>query len=298
MAKDTGGTLDKRQKRRKRIKTAIIILAVTLLVLPLMLSVFLMFRVSRLENRLDELISRSGLQAQKSVETPDIVEAEAKPGAVSGAAATVEEPQKAKKVYLTFDDGPSRETEKILDVLKEKDVKATFFVIGRDDQFSKKIYKRIVEEGHTLGMHSYSHILTEIYASMDAFQKDFNKLYKLLLGTTGVQPEYYRFPGGSKNTVNQLPVDQYKTFLADQGVSYQDWNVIAANSTTDQVSRKEMVKSILDGVSQYATSIVLLYDSADKKMTAKSLGTIIDRLREGGYELLPIDEGTTPVQHS
>lgn len=273
-------------------------MVVTLLVLPLMLSVFLLFRVSRLENRLDELISRSGLQAQKSVETPDVVEAEAKPEAVSGAAAAVEEPRRAKQVYLTFDDGPSRETEKILDILKEKDVKATFFVIGRDDQFSKKIYKRIVEEGHTLGMHSYSHILTEIYASMDAFQKDFNKLYKLLLGTTGVQPEYYRFPGGSKNTVNQLPIDQYKTFLADQGVSYQDWNVIAANGTADQVSRKEMVKSVLDGVSRYATSIVLLYDSADKKMTAKSLGMIIDRLREGGYELLPIDEGTTPVQHS
>lgn len=273
-------------------------MVVTLLVLPLMLSVFLLFRVSRLENRLDDLISRSGLQAQKSVETPDVVEAEAKPEAVSGASAAVEEPRRAKQVYLTFDDGPSRETEKILDILKEKDVKATFFVIGRDDQFSKKIYKRIVEEGHTLGMHSYSHILTEIYASMDAFQKDFNKLYKLLLGTTGVQPEYYRFPGGSKNTVNQLPIDQYKTFLADQGVSYQDWNVIAANSTTDQVSRKEMVRSVLDGVSRYATSIVLLYDSADKKMTAKSLGMIIDRLREGGYELLPIDEGTTPVQHS
>lgn len=298
MAKDTGGIPDKRQKRRKRIKTAIVVMVVTLLVLPLMLSVFLLFRVSRLENRLDELISQSGLQAQKSVETPDVVEAEAKPEAVSGAAAAVEEPQRAKQVYLTFDDGPSRETEKILDILKEKDVKATFFVIGRDDQFSKKIYKRIVEEGHTLGMHSYSHILTEIYASMDAFQKDFNKLYKLLLGTTGVQPEYYRFPGGSKNTVNQLPIDQYKTFLADQGVSYQDWNVIAANSTADQVSRKEMVKSVLDGVSRYATSIVLLYDSADKKMTAKSLGMIIDRLREGGYELLPIDEGTTPVQHS
>lgn len=298
MAKDTGGTLDYRQKRRKRIKTVIIVLAVTLLVLPLMLSVFLLFRVSRLENRLDELISQSGMQTQKSVETPDVVKAEAKPETVSGAAAAVEEPQKTKRVYLTFDDGPSRETEKILDILKEKDVKATFFVIGREDEFSKAIYKRIVEEGHTLGMHSYSHINTEIYASMDAFQKDFNKLYKLLLGTTGVQPEYYRFPGGSKSTVNQLPIDQYKTFLADQGVTYQDWNVIAANSTTDDVSRKQMVRSVLDGVSQYGTSIVLLYDSADKKMTAKSIGTIIDRLRAGGYEMLPIDEDTTPVQHS
>lgn len=91
-----------------------------------------------------------------------------------------------KKVYLTFDDGPSKETEKILDILKKRQVKATFFSIGRDDAFSKKMYQRIVKEGHTLGMHSYSHQYKEIYQSMDAFQADYERISNCLTAATGL----------------------------------------------------------------------------------------------------------------
>lgn len=74
--------------------------------------------------------------------------------------------------------------------------------------------------------------------------------------------------------------------------------MVAANGTSDDVSKTEMVRSVMDGVSDYSTSVVLLYDSADKKMTARSLGAMIDNLRAGGYDILPIDANTTPVQHS
>lgn len=297
MTEETGEVLDYRKRRRKRIKKIIVTFCVILLVLPIVMSIFLLYRVNRLENRLEELVSQNGMEAQESTQAPDVVWAEEKhrEDTVSGGAVDTE---KVKRVYLTFDDGPSGETEKVLDVLKEKNVKATFFVIGREDEFTKKMYRRIVSEGHTIGMHSYSHIYTQIYGELKDFKKDFVKLSDLIFDVTGVRSTYYRFPGGSSNTINQNPIEEYKTFFTEQGVMYMDWNVIAANGTSDNVSKKEMVQSVIDGVAQYDTSIVLLYDSADKRMTAKSLGAIIDRLQAEGYEILPIDASTTPVQHS
>ena len=102
-----------------------------------------------------------------------------------------------KRVYLTFDDGPSSNTIKILDILKEKDVKATFFVVGRLSDTTTPIYKRIVDEGHTLGMHSYTHVYKDIYPSEDAFEYDLDRIQALIYEQTGVLSKYYRFPGGS-----------------------------------------------------------------------------------------------------
>ncbi|MBO4461285.1 MAG: polysaccharide deacetylase family protein, partial [Lachnospiraceae bacterium] len=105
----------------------------------------------------------------------------------------------AKKVYLTFDDGPSHNTELILDILKEYNVKATFFVIGRNDEYSKSLYKRIVDEGHTIALHSYTHRYSSIYASLDAYKEDLQKISDLVYDATGVRSKFIRFPGGSSN---------------------------------------------------------------------------------------------------
>lgn len=91
-----------------------------------------------------------------------------------------------RKVYLTFDDGPSSNTARILDILAEYDVKATFFVVGKEEEKYQELYKRIVDEGHTLGMHSYSHKYDEIYQSVDSFAQDMSKLQEFLYETTGV----------------------------------------------------------------------------------------------------------------
>lgn len=295
MAEGTRDELDYRKKRRKRIKATIVTFFVVLFLFPIVMSIFLLYRVNRLEGKLETLIAQGSLETEKSTATPDIVQAEEKKEEPVSQAAV--EPERDKKVYLTFDDGPSQETKKVLDVLKKKKVKATFFVIGREDEFSKNIYKRIVKEGHTLGMHSYSHIYKEIYESPEQFQKDFQKISNLLFDVTGVRSAYYRFPGGSTN-IGELSIEECREYLEEQGVTYMDWNIIAANGTNENASKDEIVQSVMDGVANYDTSVVLLYDSADKTMTAKSLGTIIDRLQAEGYEILPIDEDTTPVQHS
>ena len=91
-----------------------------------------------------------------------------------------------KTVYLTYDDGPSKNTPRILDVLKKYGVKATFFVIGKEDEESLALYKRIVDEGHTIAVHTYSHKYHDIYQSVDAYLEDFEKVENLIYNTTGI----------------------------------------------------------------------------------------------------------------
>ncbi len=294
MAEETKDNIDFRKKRVKRIKKIIVVLCILLFILPVVLSIVLFSRVKKLENRIETIISENKLETGREEAMADIVSAKEKE-IVTGSA--IEE-EKTKRVYLTFDDGPSKQTERVLNILKKKKVKATFFTIGREDEFSQNIYRRIVKEGHTLGMHSYSHIFKEVYGSLEGFKKDFYRISDHLEKITGVRPVFYRFPGGSSNSVNQLPIEQYTDFLKEQGVQYADWNVIAANGITDNVTKKDMVRSVMEGVAKYDTSIVLLYDSADKKMTADSLSAMIDSLQAAGYELLPMDDSTVPIHHS
>ncbi len=201
-----------------------------------------------------------------------------------------------KKVYLTFDDGPSNCTEEILDTLKEFDVKATFFVIGKTDKESKRLYKRIVEEGHTLGMHSYSHAYKQIYNSLEDFDKDFTKLWKLLYDTTGYMPTIYRFPGGSGNKVNAHGMDEFIRYLNDKSILYYDWNVDNGDATGKEFTTDELIKNVLDGVAAKKRSIVLMHDSQGKQTTMDSLPQLLEILISGGAEVLPITGDVAPIQ--
>ncbi|MEG1594750.1 MAG: polysaccharide deacetylase family protein, partial [Oscillibacter sp.] len=107
-----------------------------------------------------------------------------------------------KTIFLTFDDGPSERTDEILDILAKQDVKATFFVIGRTDEVSLQRMRNIVDAGHSLGLHSYSHDYKTIYASVENFLEDQYRLFQLIQDATGVTPSVFRFPGGSINAYN------------------------------------------------------------------------------------------------
>lgn len=286
-----------RKKRVKRIKRMIVTFVIILLLLPTVLSIFLMIKVFSLQKQIEQIAA--GKIETRQTESGNVVQAKEKtapasPGAVTESAVKAEQ----KKVYLTFDDGPGTQTSKILDVLKKEKVKATFFVTGKEDVYSKKIYKRIVREGHTLGMHSYSHIYGNIYNSAEDFRKDVEKQYKLLYKVTGVYPEFYRFPGGSGTKEMKVSIQELIPILEQKNLSYLDWNVISPEAKNAKVTKKQMVSGILEGVSAYDTSIVLLYDVADKPMTAKALSAIIKELKKENYELLPIDENTVPIRHN
>ena len=204
----------------------------------------------------------------------------------------------AKKVYLTFDDGPSQvNTAAILDILKEKNVKATFFVIGNDNDYAPDLYRRIVEEGHTLGMHSYTHKYSSIYDSLEAFQEDFYRLRGYLGEITGVEPDIMRFPGGSSNSVSNIDMRECIRFLNEEGITYYDWNVISGDATSQVYTADELIDNVMKDVAKNQTSIVLMHDAETKATTVEALGPMIDQLQEMGCELLPIDENTKVIQH-
>lgn len=278
-----------RKKRVKRIKRIIVGIVITLLVLPMILSVFLLVKVNSLEREIQKLSE----ERTRTEESSDVVQAREK----KEEPVPTKEPE-PKNVYLTFDDGPGVQTEKILDILKKQDVKATFFVTGKEDAEAKKIYKRIVKEGHTLGMHSYSHIYDVIYESKESFTKDLEQIFQYLYDVTGVYPKFYRFPGGSSTQSTEVPIQTFVDVLNEKQLLYLDWNVISPDINNTGVTKNQMVSSIIQGVEAYDTSVVLMYDVADKPMTVKALPSIIKQLKARNYELLPADESMTMIRHN
>ena len=202
------------------------------------------------------------------------------------------------KIYLTFDNGyENGNTPMILDILKEKNIKATFFVTGQEEEEAKALYQRIVDEGHTLGMHSFSHKYDVIYKSLDAFVEDMNRLQTYLEEVTGVTPTIMRFPGGSSNQVSNVDIKELIRYVKEQGITYYDWNVVSGDATSQVYTPDELVANVMDDVVKYHTSVVLMHDSSAKASTVEALQPMIEQLQNLGAELLPIDETTKPIQH-
>lgn len=200
-------------------------------------------------------------------------------------------------VYLTFDDGPSENTDAILDILDDYNVKATFFVVGQDTEIYGDEYRRIVDEGHTIGMHSYSHNYSKIYQSSDSFIADYNKIHDLILDVTGVDTKYYRFPGGSSNKVSNSSMSVFINYLNQEGAVYYDWNVASGDATSQAFTADELVDNVMKDVVKYKTSVVLLHDASNKDATVEALPRLIESLNEAGAMILPITDDTTIIQH-
>lgn len=203
-----------------------------------------------------------------------------------------------QRVYLTFDDGPSDRTNEILDILKQYNVKATFFVVGKTDEKSIEIYKRIVADGHALGLHSFSHKYDEIYRSEDAFLQDIKKLQDFLFETTEQKVSILRFPGGSSNKVSTLDMKHLILRLDDLGIHYFDWNVSSQDANGKETPTNQLVANVLVNVKKFPDCIVLLHDGVNKQETVSALPSMLDELvATPGLELLPITQETKPIQH-
>lgn len=202
------------------------------------------------------------------------------------------------RVYLTFDDGPSVHTNEILDILKAYGVKATFFVLGKEGEGSKQALKRIVEEGHTLGMHSYNHQYDEIYSSKEAFAADFQKIQDYLFQVTGVTCKLYRFPGGSSNTVTNTDIHEFIAYLEEQNTVYFDWNISSGDAAKISLSAETIAENATRGIENRQVSVILFHDAAGRESTVEALPIIIEKiLGMENTEILPITEETEVVQH-
>ncbi|MCR4429674.1 MAG: polysaccharide deacetylase [Tepidanaerobacteraceae bacterium] len=202
-----------------------------------------------------------------------------------------------KVIYLTFDDGPSKNTPQILDILKKYDVKATFFVIGNNTEFGKEMYKRIVSEGHGIGNHTYSHKYEIIYSSKEAYIEDTEKLNKLILESTGVKPDIIRFPGGSNNHVcwkygGRDFMEKLISEMQAKGYDYFDWDVSSTDASRAELGKQEIIDAVIKGVGRRQKAIVLMHDSAQKETTVEALPEIIKKLKDAGYSFKILKKGS------
>ena len=334
MAKVTRSELVRR-KRVELYKKIIIYGFLIMTILPIFTSIFLLYKVNELEKRLDYAISEDGgdyltfrsskealldnpnassgvftdsaktVLGNTNVDTnnaSNTENAEADDQNVVSADAVVDDGDSekqegaGKRVYLTFDDGPSIYTGQILDILAENNVKATFFVIGREEQYYD-YYKRIVDEGHTIGMHSYTHVYEDFYESVDSFSEELTQLNDLIYDVTGTKSTIFRFPGGSSNSVAPLPAEDYIAYLNEKNINDYDWNALNGDAVTSGLSPEQLVENIMKDVSKNQDSIVLMHDLQTTHTTVESLQLLIDTLKGKGYEILPIDANTPLIQH-
>ena len=198
-----------------------------------------------------------------------------------------------KTVFLTFDDGPSAGTDEILNVLKGRGVKASFFVNGKSNRLLTDKLKNIANAGHAIGMHSFSHRYNVIYASMENFLDDFYRNFLYIKSETGIEPSILRFPGGSINIFN---LANYQSIVAEvlrRGFIYYDWNVSAGDAIVGATTQS-IIDNVINGVHLcWGPAIVLMHDNG-KAAVSEALGTIIDSLAGEGYEFKVLDNSIKP----
>lgn len=192
-----------------------------------------------------------------------------------------------KVAYLTFDDGPSKNTDEILSILNTYNIKATFFVIGSERY--KEEYLKIFQAGHKIALHTYTHDYAKIYKSVDNFKQDVNYLKDYIKTLIGQEPEnLLRYPGGSNNTVsrkyggNDIMKQIIDAMKAENYVHY-DWNVDSSDASGNNIPKATIVSSVLNGSKNKKSAVILMHDTNAKDTTVQALPEIIQGLISQGF---------------
>ncbi len=190
-----------------------------------------------------------------------------------------------KAVYLTFDDGPSKTvTPLILDVLKQENVKATFFLLGSRVELNPSIVRREYEEGHYIANHGYSHVYPQIYSSIEAILDEYNKTRQAIQNAIGLEYDghLFRFPGGSTGGKYKKIKEEAKPILEENQIGYIDWNALT-NDSAGAKTKEALIENMIETVGEKTTVVILMHDAGDKILTYEVLPEIIAYLREKGY---------------
>ncbi len=192
-----------------------------------------------------------------------------------------------KRAFLTFDDGPSSNTSQILDILNERGIKATFFVLGSNVEKSPEMVKRMYDEGHFIANHGYSHVYETIYQSPQAVLDEYNRCNQVVRDALGEQ-EYnshlFRFPGGLVGGKYADIKNQANDLLLQNDIVHVDWNALNGDSETTSPTIEYEVQRIQETVGDKQSVVILMHDAQAKTVTVEALPTIIDYLKEQGYE--------------
>ncbi len=203
-----------------------------------------------------------------------------------------------KRVFLTFDDGPSELTESVLDILKEKQVTASFFVIAAEgNEPYLPLLQRTQQEGHTVALHTCSHDYKQIYTSTAAFWQDIDQLKEKISPYLVNQPVWLRFPGGSTNTVSHKYggsglMEKLEQQATEKGYQVLDWNVSAEDSVGKKATPDAILQRIIKDSEGKNTCVVLMHDSKINKTTVQALPDIIEWYQQQGYRFCTLSQET------
>lgn len=200
-----------------------------------------------------------------------------------------------KVIYLTFDDGPSQHTERLLEILKKYNVKATFFVMKTS---YSNLIDDIVAQGHAIGAHTYTHTYENVYASEEAYFADLDRILNLIESKTGVSTKLIRFPGGSSNTVSRINpgiMSRLTYEVVNRGYRYFDWNVSSGDAGGAKTAEK-VYENVISGIGSRKTAIVLQHDT--KGYSVDAVEKIILWGLENGYTFLPLNQTSPTAAHS
>lgn len=206
-----------------------------------------------------------------------------------------------KTIYLTFDDGPSSYTEKLLDILKKYQVKATFFVTNQRTSYGYEDFiRRAYQEGHSIGLHTFSHVYSQVYSNVDNYFADLEAIQRKVERLTGYKSMLVRFPGGSSNTISKNYdggkhiMSQLSKELEKRGYRYFDWNVLSGDAG-ETTSTSVVVKNVTSSLHGKDSYVVLQHDT--KGFSVDAVEEIIQYGIGHGYVFLPITMDTLPVHH-
>lgn len=199
--------------------------------------------------------------------------------------------QNDKRVaYLTFDDGPSDNTRKVLDILEKYNIKATFFMIAETITPERyDLVKEMMAEGHVVGIHTYSHNYRQIYASVEAYLNDFYLAYTRMYEVTGQQPTVFRFPGGSSNCFMKGIKKEVIAEMQRRGFTYYDWQV-SAEDAVGNPTRRSIMRNVAKDFKRFRKPIILLHDSSINSLMVQSLEDIIKLIKGEGYTFDTVDK--------
>lgn len=192
-----------------------------------------------------------------------------------------------KKAYLTFDDGPSRNTKDILDILKQNDIKATFFVLGSQVEIFPETTNRIYNEGHFIANHGYSHKYSSIYQTPEKILNEYNQCNSIVANTINV-PEYnshlFRFPGGLVGGKYAEVKKQAVPLLEQNNILYIDWNCLTGDSEKTNPTEEYLMNNLQNTSQGKNILVILMHDSQAKRITVDFLPKVIEYLKQQGYE--------------
>lgn len=282
-------------KNTNKIKLIVIILIILITFILLIMTINIQSNIQSSEDSASIAIMQSQLEEEKQLKEQERIKKEEEERKAKLPVLTEVGKQnmeniyhsETKRAFLTFDDGPSNNTHQILDTLKKENVKATFFMLGKNVEIFPETTKRVYNEGHYIANHGYTHQYSSIYSSPQAVLDEYvmcNNAVKNVLGVPEYESHLFRFPGGLPGGKYATIKQEAKQLLNDNNILNIDWNALTGDAETSHPEQEKLMQKLKDTSDGKNSLVILMHDAEAKKVTADMLPDIITYLREQGYE--------------